>query len=343
MKSRGKRWTEPAALLVVALTCALAGAQGSPAPAAPARPAATVSPSGVIQAFGAAGPDDPIGPGDLLEVRVFDQDQLSGTARVGESGTLDLPFLGPFRAVGLTPAQLEKKLQTRYQAFLRHPLVSVRVLEVNSRQVSITGEVLRPGVYAFSGQLHLLQALAMAGGIDTTRAGTVLYLLHGSAAQTRPAAGHQPATISVTSAIETLDRHEVLTNPAFDPILRSGDMIEVPEAERVFVTGDVVRSGEVPLKPGFTLGEALSLAGGPLSKADPHHVRIIRKVPGRSQPQVIVVDLAAINHGRRLDPRLQADDICVVPESGMRDVGLGILDFFAGAGRWRVQSAAGVY
>lgn len=329
-------------IAALALSLLLAGslaAQGTAV--APARPA-TVDPSGVIQAYGAAGPDDPIGPGDLLDVRVFNEEQLSGTARVGETGNLDLPFMGPFSAAGLTPAQLEVKLTDRYRSLLRHPLVSVRILEVNSRQVSVTGEVLRPGVYAFSGQLHLLQALAMAGGVDTTRSGNVLYLLHGSPATTRAETG-QPVTISVTAALQTVDLHQLLTDPLMDPLLHPGDMVEVPAAERVFVTGDVVRSGELPLHPALTLSQAVGMAGGPLSKADPHHVRIIRRLPGSTHPQVIVLDLAAINHGRAPDLRLEADDICFVPESGMRDVGLGILDFFAGSGRWRVQSAAGVY
>lgn len=344
MKRSRRRGFWMAALLAAGAVAA--AGQGLPAvtPATAAvAPAPTISPSGVIQAFGAAGPDDKIGPGDLLDVRVFDQAQLSGTARVGESGELDLPFVGEFPAAGLTPAQLEAKLAARYGEFLRHPLVSVRVLEVNSRQVSVTGEVIRPGVYAFSGQLRLLQALAMAGGVATDRAGTVLYLLHGSAATTQAAQAGRPVTISVTSALETLDLHEVLTDPRMDPMLHSGDMIEVPEAQQVFVTGDVVKSGALPLKPGLNLADAVSLAGGPLSKADPHHVRIIRRVPGRTQPEVLIFDLAKIHHGQGLDPKLEADDICVVPESGWRDVGLGILDFFAGAGRWRVQSEAGVY
>lgn len=316
----------------------LAAASSATAPVEP-----VVDPSGVIQAFGAAGPNDPVGPGDLLEVRVFDQPQLSGAARVGQDGDVDLPFLGAVSVAARTPLEIERQLTTSYARLLRHPLVSVRVLQVVSRSVAITGEVVRPGVYAFSGALRLSQALAMAGGVESDRAGAVLYLLHANLAPPQPAAAGKPVTFRVQDALSTINLRRLYTDPNFDPLLHPGDSIEVPPAREIYVTGDVTRSGAIALRQGLTLSQAVSMAGGPMAQADPHHVRVVRQRPGDSRPQVLIFDLARIHHGQAPDVPLEADDICYVPESGFRDVGLGILDFFAGAGRWRLQSAAGVY
>ncbi|MGH9534496.1 MAG: polysaccharide biosynthesis/export family protein [Terriglobales bacterium] len=298
--------------------------------------------TGVIQMFGAAGPDDPIGPGDLLDVRVFDQAQLSGTARVGEDGMVDLPFAGSVRAAGLTSRQLEQRLTRRYHQWLLHPLVSVRVLEVNSRRLAITGEVPRPGVYAFSGRVTLLGALAMAGGIDMPQAGDELYLLHAAPPRTFTGPNGEPG-VSVDSVLQVISIHRLFSQPGFNPVLHPGDTIEVPPARRVFVTGDVIRSGDLPLRARMTLAEAISEAGGTLPQANPKQVRILRRVPGQTRPRQIVVNLDAIHRGKIADLRLQAGDICIVPDSAWRNVGLAVLDFFSGAGRWRVQSALGVY
>lgn len=313
-------------------------AAGAPAPPVMAPPDRT----GVIQMFGAAGPNDPVGPGDLLEVRVFDQAQLSGEARVGENGMLDLPFLGAVRAAGLTSRQLEQQLTQRYRKLLLHPLVSVRVLAVNSRQLAITGEVPRPGVYAFSGRVTLLQALAMAGGINMQQAGADLYLLHAAPARSFTGPNGRP-DISVDSVLETISIRRLFAQPGYNPVLRPGDTIEVPPARRVFVTGDVIRSGDLPLRAGMTLAEAISEAGGTLPQANAGKVRILRPVPGQARPRQIFANLGAIHKGQAPDILLQPGDICVVPDSAWRNVGLAVLDFFSGAGRWRVQSALGVY
>ncbi|MGH9525604.1 MAG: polysaccharide biosynthesis/export family protein [Terriglobales bacterium] len=354
MTGRRDRFARPLLAVLVAAVVALLAAAPAPAqnaagslaaeagtPALPAMPSAGNS-SGVIQIFGAAGPNDPIGPGDLLEVRVFNQAQLSGEARVGANGMLDLPFLGSVRAAGLTSAQLEQRLTSRYGELLRHPLVSVRVLQVNSRRLAITGEVPRPGVYAFSGRVTLLGALAMAGGIEMQRAAADIYLLHATPARNFTEPNGTPG-ISVDSVLETISIRRLFTQPGYNPVLQPGDTIEVPPAHRIFVTGDVIRAGDLPLRAGMTLAEAISEAGGTLPQANTGKVRILRPVPGQSRPDQIIVNLAAINQGKAPDVRLAAGDICVVPDSAWRNVGLAVLDFFSGAGRWRVQSALGVY
>ena len=305
-------------------TAALLAAQ-TPAPPRPT-PAA-------VQIYGAGG-SDLVGPGDLLEVRVFDQPQLSGEARIASDGTLALPFLGRLSVSGATAYELERRLQAAYARLLRDPVVSLRVLEVNSRHVTVSGSVPRPGVYAYSGQLRLLEALAMAGGLDAGRAGRTLYLLHAPPPVMRQAADGHPV-YTVNTALETIDLDRLWREPELNRQLAPGDVIEVEPGDQVYIAGSVLKGGALELRSGLTLAEAVGAAGGLLPQADAGHVRLLRRA-GTARRE-LVVDLGAILARHRPDLRLEPNDVVLVPASTLRNVALSVLDFFGGAGRWRVQ------
>lgn len=108
-----------------------------------------------------------IGPSDLIEISVFQVPDLSKTVRVSAQGALTLPLIGRIEAGGLTAQELEaliaKKLSENY---LQDPQVSVFIKEYISQRVTVEGSVNRPGVFPISGRTTLLQAIAMAGGLD---------------------------------------------------------------------------------------------------------------------------------------------------------------------------------
>lgn len=124
----------------------------------------------------AAPPDDPlaqivddyrIGPSDLLEISVFQVPELSRTVRVNGRGELTLPLIGQVQAGGLTGQQLEAKIAQKLQAtYLQNPQVSVFIKEFVSQRVTVSGNVNRAGVFPVSGRTTLMQAMAMAGGLD---------------------------------------------------------------------------------------------------------------------------------------------------------------------------------
>jgi polysaccharide export outer membrane protein len=294
---------------------------------------------GTIQMYGAAGSEDSVGPGDLLDVRVFNQDQLSGTARVSSDGTVDLPFVGSISVAGERPEEIEKKLVTRYSTILKSPLVSVRVLEVNSRHVSVTGMVPRPGTYGYSGTITVMDALAMAGGIDPVHGPTSIYLLHSP-----PPVQHQNAegntVISVNSVLETIPLAKLYTDPQFNKIIRPGDVLEVPEAERVYVAGDVIKPGDQLMRPGLTVDQVIASAGGFLPQANHGKVKILRKIPNGTGRRELIVDVGKIQSDKRPDVPIEADDIVLVPGDMWKNAGLAVLDVFWGFGRWPIQSTA---
>lgn len=102
--------------------------------------------------------------GDVLDVRVFSQEQMSGKARVRSDGKVTLPFLNDVVAAGYAPGVLAQQLQTRLKDFINAPLVTVAVEEAKPAPISILGQVARPGQYTLDAPLGVLQALALAGG-----------------------------------------------------------------------------------------------------------------------------------------------------------------------------------
>jgi polysaccharide export outer membrane protein len=108
-----------------------------------------------------------IGPSDLLEISVFQIPELSRTVRVNARGALTLPLIGEIQAGGLNGQQLEMLLaQKLKETYLQDPQVSVFIKEFVSQRVTVSGNVNKAGVFPISGKTTLMQAIAMAGGLD---------------------------------------------------------------------------------------------------------------------------------------------------------------------------------
>jgi polysaccharide export outer membrane protein len=106
-----------------------------------------------------------IAPGDLLQVRVYNQDALATKVRVRPDGLVTLPLLGDVEASGYTPAMLAQQLESRYLQFLKQPLVTLSVEEVQPLQVPVAGEVLKQGIVSTDRQTGVLKVLLQAGGL----------------------------------------------------------------------------------------------------------------------------------------------------------------------------------
>lgn len=152
-------------MLVLALPLPASAGTTDNEAAVPAAPQAAAAPA-----------DDPlaqivddyrIGPSDLLEISVFQVPELSRTVRVNARGGLTLPLVGEIQAGGLTGQQLEALLAQKLQEkYLQDPQVSVFIKEFVSQRVTVGGNVNKAGVFPISGKTTLMQAIAMAGGLD---------------------------------------------------------------------------------------------------------------------------------------------------------------------------------
>jgi polysaccharide biosynthesis/export protein len=111
-------------------------------------------------------PGSVIQPGDLISVRVYNQEGMSAKGRVREDGKFSLPLLNDVEAGGLTPNALAQQLQTRLKEYVHLPVVTVSIEEVRPIQISVLGEVMKPGQYSIDPNTSgLLQAIAIASGL----------------------------------------------------------------------------------------------------------------------------------------------------------------------------------
>lgn len=150
----------PAPRSLLLLTAAAALAAGC-APAA----AYTWVEAYPLEAAAAPGGASIIAEGDLLSVRVYGQEGMSGDVRVREDGMISLPFVGEQRAARLTPDALADRLRAAYATYVVGPVVQVSLEASRPAQVSVLGAVVAPGRYPLAPGSGLLQAVALAGGL----------------------------------------------------------------------------------------------------------------------------------------------------------------------------------
>ena len=107
-----------------------------------------------------------IGQGDLLEIFVWRNDQLSRDVVVMPDGRISLPLIHQVQASGLTISELENRVREKLSTYVENPRVTVIVKELNSFRVSVLGNVVKPGVYPITGKTTVIEAIGLAGGLN---------------------------------------------------------------------------------------------------------------------------------------------------------------------------------
>lgn len=203
-------------LFLVVLLAACSSAGGTRAAAAPdgGLPAPdTTSASGAYR--GAT--DYRIGAQDLLAISVFGVQELAKEVRVNSNGQISLPLIGGMMAGGLTIPELERELARKYaDGYLQNPQVSVFVKEFTSQRVTLEGAVAKPGIYPITGRTTLLQAIALAGGIDDKTADLGGIVLMRQVDGKRMAAAY--------------DLREVRRGTVEDPVIYGDDIVVVEQS-----------------------------------------------------------------------------------------------------------------
>ena len=170
--------------------------------------------------YGANTQDYRIGASDLLDIKVFQADELSREVRVDTRGFITLPLLGSIQVAGLTQAQTEQKLaDLMRQSMLQNPQVTVFIKEYTSQRVTIEGEVKKPGVYPIKGQATLLQSIAMAGGLENLADAQKIVLFRQQGAQNKAF---------------LIDLKAIRAGQAKDPVMRNDDRIVVHRSDSRF-------------------------------------------------------------------------------------------------------------
>jgi polysaccharide export outer membrane protein len=163
----------------IALALTLLALSGAPDP----RP----SPSPVPSPAPGASPERPgyrIGPEDVLQVSVWNNESMSRTAPVRPDGMISLPLLNDVPAAGLTPMELRQELMRRLAEYMPHPEVAVTVTDVRSFKVSVIGAVPRPDRYELKSRATVMDVLAMAGGLNEFAARSRIVVIRSQAGRT---------------------------------------------------------------------------------------------------------------------------------------------------------------
>ena len=243
----------------------------SAAMAKPAEPKAAIAPVAAVASGPATGVLS-VGPGDLLQVTVFGQPDMSAEVSVTDGGEVTLPLIGLIRIAGMAPSEVEKVIaqRLREREYLLHPEVSVTVRQNRSQAVSVLGEVVRPGRYPIQGRFTVLDLLAVAGGL-TPKADTVVVLLRkGDGGSAAPA---------VRIPIR-LDRVASPDRSPLDMPLNHDDMVYVGQQKFFYIHGEVRRPGSYPMEPDLDVMRALSISGGVTERGSMGRINIHRKSEG---------------------------------------------------------------
>ncbi|HEU4768634.1 MAG TPA: polysaccharide biosynthesis/export family protein [Pyrinomonadaceae bacterium] len=280
-----------------------------------------------------------LGPGDVVEIRIFGQRDLDANAQVDGDGNLSsLPFLDPIPAKCRTEKQVQKDIAIAYSRLIKDPQVSVRIVERNSRQpASVSGAVRQAGKVPMERRLRLNELVAAVGGFTDKAAGTI-QILHTEAVLC-PGPGEEAESLPVAGTAVPLQVIKIsdLQKGTANPFIRPGDLVLVTEAEPVYITGSVVSPGSIMLRDGLTLSRALGMAGGTRKEAKLSEVVIYRQKAGGLQ-DVLKVDFEAVKKNRQPDIFLQPYDVIEVSDTGIFG-GRGFLEALAGI---FLRSATGI-
>lgn len=205
-----------------------------------------------------------VGPGDTLLITVVGQSNLETRVTVDADGEIVAPLLGSIRVGGQTPSAIGRQIAQglRSKGLLNDPQVSVEVITVRSRVVSVLGQVARPGRYAIENNLSLLEVVAMAGGTLPDASDTAVLMRRGDGGQQR---------------VEMfVGNRQSPSRMVQDTELQPGDVVFLPQAPRFYIYGEVRSPGAYPVEHGLTVMRALSLAGGLTERASESRIDLNR-------------------------------------------------------------------
>lgn len=231
-----------------------------------------------------------LGPGDEIQIRVYDTPELTMKARISESGDVGYPLLGRLELAGLTESEAADRIADglRAEGILRNPQVTVSVEEYRSRRVTVLGEVPQPGEYFISDERTVVDMLAKAGWVKPEGADYILLTR-------RTEEGEKQYRLGLDEL--TGGRHQGLEAAA-------GDRLFVPKQDVFYIQGAVRSAGSYRYKEGMTVMEAISIGGGLTERGSRSRIEIKRR---NEEGDMKTVDA-------ELEDELEPGDIVLVKE-----------------------------
>jgi polysaccharide export outer membrane protein len=291
-----------------------------------------------------------LGPGDQLDLRVFNESQFNTILVVNDEGNIEVPFVDkPIPARCRSDREIKADVVAALAKFLKSPQVSLRITDMRSRPPAVVfGAVRSPSRVQMQRRARLLELLATSGGV-TDAAGGDIQIFH-----TEPLMCPEPgeeATATPDGALAAADPTQVpydvyslgdlkLGKEEANPLIRPGDIVIVQEAQPVYVTGAVVSPQGLYIREGnLPLMTAIAMVGGLRKEAKGGEMLIYRRDPKSKTPKRIPVNFNDIRKQKTEDIALQPYDIIVVPD-GSGGIKNTIFDLLKGAGGASIITAS---
>jgi polysaccharide biosynthesis/export protein len=303
--------TMASAVVVLAVVLAWSSALPAQETAPPANGPVSAS-TGTAQAPAVANPTTPtptnnaleLGPGDLVEVSVYNVPELTTKARIGANGDLYLPLIDYVHVGGLSVDEAQSVIEKRLSSggFVKDPHVTVFVDEYASQGATLLGEVAKPGVYPVLGQQRLFDLLSVAGGLSD-KAGNSVTITH----RAQP---DKPLTVPMARNVTEVPDSNIRIFP--------GDTVVVRRADIVYVVGDVQHpTGILMDKGSITVLQAIAMAGGVTKTSKLNGSRLIHK--GSSGITETKIEMKKLLEAKVPDVPMSPDDILFIPSSAFRE------------------------
>jgi polysaccharide export outer membrane protein len=238
-----------------------------------------------------------LGPQDQLKITVFDEPELTNIYRVDSDGFITFPMINKVAAGGITPVELQERVRVMLVAYIKNPQVRVEVEGYKSQSVIVSGEVRAPGKIPMTGSMTLVEALAAAGSPTSAASNDVTV-----SRQKRNAAGAVTDTNDV-DIIHVNVKDLQLGRAGRDLVLQDGDLIHIPKAQMIYITGQVRNPGSLVWESGMTLQQAIALAGGLTDRGSDRRIKADRIMEDGKVKEVTL----------RLEDRVEANDTIKIP------------------------------
>ena len=336
-------------LLVPAVCCAaiVVAAQDGGAPASQGAVVNTSSP-GAPSLDGMGVKKYLLGPGDVLDLRVYNEPQFNGPLVVDDEGNIAVPFIeAPIRAQCRSDREIKVDIVKALAKYLNKPQVNLRLTEARSRPPAVVfGAVRSPSRVQMQRKVKLLDLLAASGGV-TEAAGGDIQIFHTEAIMCPDAEDLAAVPVDTFRATDpTQVSYDIFSlrelkdgKQEANPIVRPGDIVIVPESQPVYITGAVRSPQGLYLKEGMQLKQAIAMVGGLGKEAKASSIVIWRRKKGQAEPEKMIVNYNDIKKEKVKDLELQPYDIVDVPDNS-GSVRVTFRNLFLGAGTGSLTSAA---
>lgn len=242
-----------------------------------------------------------LGAGDLIQMTVFESDELNAKVRVSSRGFITLPLLGQVKVKGMTAHDAEIHIENLYrEKYIKNPHVSVFVEEHLSQRITLLGQFKKPGTYDYLSKMRLLDVMALAGGLNEKASRTAQI-------KRRDKSGQLQTLLVDLEKIIKEGQNELNMEMA------GGDVVFVPEAGMFFVDGAVRQPGAYHIKRSTKLVDAISLAGGFAPYAKTKTIILVRHM-GDGERKVLELEM---NDIEVQETPIKDRDLLLVRSSGM--------------------------